>query len=142
MTDPIAMAASKMRVPADAADHGSQLKIEIQALDHSGSDQFRAALDRQMDAGGIAGIGGKPGPGRENNSLGKAIVERTANLSSEIKKDQQYVSKLLEQATRTGDELHLMRAMMALSDFQLRTQMISKTVSKAATSIDSLTKLQ
>ena len=140
--DTVAMAASKVRPSADAPDHGAQLKIDIQALDHSGSDQFRAALERHMDAGGISGVCGKSGPGRESNSLGKAVVERTANLSSEMKKDQQYVSKLLEQATRTGDEMHLMRAMMALSDFQLRTQMISKTVSKAATSIDSLTKLQ
>lgn len=141
-SDIVAMAASKMRTSPDAPDSGRQFKIEIQALDHSGNDQFREALERHMNTEGIAGVSGKSGPARESNSLGKAVVERTANLSSEMKKDQQYVSKLLEQATRSGDEMHLMRAMMALSDFQLRTQMISKTVSKAATSIDSLTKLQ
>jgi hypothetical protein len=136
------MAARKLHAPADAADHGAQLKIEIRELDHSGSGQFRAALERHTEAAGAAGAVGKPGPAGNPNSLGHVIAGRTASLATEVKKDQQYVSKLLEQATRTGDELHMMRAMMALSDFQLRVQTISKTVSKAATSIDSLTKLQ
>jgi hypothetical protein len=140
-TTTIAMAAPKMNAPTGAAGDGSPLKIDIQAMDHGGSDQFRAALDRHMDAG-AAGVGGKSGPAGSSNSLGQVIAGRANNLATEMKKDQQYVSKLLEQATRTGDELHLMRAMMALSDFQLRVQTISKTVSKAATSIDSLTKLQ
>jgi hypothetical protein len=135
----IAMAAQKMQAPAGAVDHGAQLKIEVRGLDHSGSDQFRAALERHMDAGGAAG---KPGAADNSKSLGHAIAGRTAGLATEMKKDQEYVSKLLEQATRSGDEMHMMRAMMALSDFQLRVQTISKTVSKAATSIDSLTKLQ
>lgn len=135
----IAMAVQKLHAPAGAADHGAQLKIEIRELDHSGSDQFRAALERHMDT---AGAHAKTGPAGNPDSLGHKIAERTTHLATEVKKDQQYVSKLLEQATRTGDELHMMRAMMALSDFQLRVQTISKTVSKAATSIDSLTKLQ
>jgi hypothetical protein len=127
------MAAPK--VQAGGADAGAQLKIDIQALDHSGSEQFRAALERQMNSGPAA----KGGNGK---SLGHVIAGRTTELAAEVKKDQQYVSKLLESATRSGDKIHLMRAMMALSDFQMRVQTISKTVSKAATSIDSLTKLQ
>jgi hypothetical protein len=137
----MSMAAPKVQTQTGAAEHGVQLKLDIQALDHSGSEQFRAALDRHtgIGAGGAAGVADKPaGP----NSLGNVIAGRTTDLASEVKKDQQYVSKLLETATRSGDKIHLMRAMMALSDFQLRVQMISKTVSKAATSIDSLTKLQ
>lgn len=119
-------------------EQGAQLKIDIQALDHSGSEQFRAALDRQGP-----GVGAGPAPkAGDPKSLGHAIAGRTSELAAEVKKDQQYVSKLLETATRSGDKIHLMRAMMALSDFQLRVQTISKTVSKAATSIDSLTKLQ
>lgn len=136
----IAMNAPKMRA-GGAADQGAQLKIDIQALDHSGSDQFRAALDRQTGVG-AAGAGGPAGKGGGANSLGRVLAGRTTELAAEVKKDQQYVSKLLESATRSGDKIDLMRAMMALSDFQLRVQTISKTVSKAATSIDSLTKLQ
>ena len=138
--DPHTIAMAAPKVPA--ADQGAQLKIEIQALDHGGSEQFRAALERHM---GGAGAGAGPGPVPKADgakSLGHAIAGRTTELAAEVKKDQQYVSKLLETATRSGDKIHLMRAMMALSDFQLRVQTISKTVSKAATSIDSLTKLQ
>jgi hypothetical protein len=126
---------------AGAADHGAQLTIDIQALDHSGSGQFRAALERHMGAGPSGG-GAPAGKVRGANSLGHALAGRTTELAAEVKKDQQYVSRLLETATRSGDKIDLMRAMMALSDFQLRVQTISKTVSKAATSIDSLTKLQ
>jgi hypothetical protein len=56
--------------------------------------------------------------------------------------DQQYVSKMLEQATRTGDSMQLMKAMMALNDYQIRVQTISKTVSKAASAVDQLARLQ
>ncbi|MTV42016.1 type III secretion protein [Duganella radicis] len=132
------MAMAVPKTPAPAGD-GAQLKLEIQGLDHSGSEQFRAALDRQL---GAAGGAGKPGPVGNSQSLGHVLAGRTTELAAQVKQDQQYVSKLLEQATRTGDKIHLMRAMMALSDFQLRVQTISKTVSKAATSIDALTKLQ
>ena len=75
-------------------------------------------------------------------SLGSALAQRTTSLASEVKQDQLYVSKLLEQASRTGDSTQLMKAMLALNDYQLRVQAISKTVSKASTSVDSLTKLQ
>lgn len=140
----IATAAAKAPAPAGGADQGAQLKIDIHAQDHAGSDQFRAALERHMGVGGAgaAGANGQPGPAGNSNSLGHVIAGRTSALATEVKKDQQYVSKLLETATRSGDKIHLMRAMMALSDFQMRVQTISKTVSKAATSIDSLTKLQ
>jgi hypothetical protein len=126
---------------AGKANHGAQLKIEIQGLDHSGSDQFRAMMERFAGGTGAPAVG-KAGGADNGKSLGNAIAGRASGLATEIKKDQEYVSKLLEQATRSGDEMHMLRAMMALSDFQLRVQTISKTVSKAATSIDSLTKLQ
>ena len=78
----------------------------------------------------------------DTHSLGSALAQRTTSLASEVKKDQLYVSKMLEQASRTGDSTQLMKAMLALNDYQLRVQAISKTVSKASTSVDSLTKLQ
>ena len=102
---------------------------------HAGSGEFKAMFEQylQRDAMKV-----KP----NTNSLGSALAQRTTNLASEVKQDQMYVSKLLEQATRTGDSMQLMKAMMALNDYQLRVQTISKTVSKASSSIDSLTKLQ
>lgn len=113
----------------------NNVSLDMQPMDTGDSAQFRAALERQM----------KDNPAKvktDNASLGSAIVGRTTHLATEIKQDQQYVSKLLEQATRTGDSMQLMKAMMALNDFQLRVQTVSKVVSKAVTSVDSLTKLQ
>jgi hypothetical protein len=113
---------------------GAGLHIDIQS-GHADSGQFRAMLDQHLQAGAIKA---KP----DSQSLGSALAQRTSNLASEVKQDQLHVSKLLEQATRTGDSMQLMKAMMALNDYQLRVQTISKTVSKAASSIDALTKLQ
>jgi hypothetical protein len=126
--------------PAGAALSSSvqgnnNISFEMQPMDAADSAQFRLALERHM----------KGDPARiktDNASLGSAIAGRATHLAAEIKQDQQYVSKLLEQATRTGDSMQLMKAMMALNDFQLRVQTVSKVVSKAVTSVDSLTKLQ
>ncbi len=113
----------------------NNVTLDLQPANAADSDEFRAALERHL----------KNDPVHfktDNASLGSAIVGRTTHLAAEIKQDQQYVSKLLEQATRTGDSMQLMKAMMALNDFQLRVQTVSKVVSKAVTSVDSLTKLQ
>lgn len=99
--------------------------------------QFRAALERQMQ-----GIGKASPPESNKVSLGERMMNRTTDLAGELKKDQQYVSKLLEQATRSADSMQLMKAMMALNDYQMRVQFISKTASKATSSLDQLTKLQ
>lgn len=120
-----------------------QLKLEVlsresRGLDSADGAQFRAALERQMNAAGGAGPGqpgGKP-------SLGDKLATRATDLASGMQKDQQYVSKMLEQATRTGDSMQLMKAMMALHDYQVRVQTISKTVSKATQGFEQLTKLQ
>jgi hypothetical protein len=100
-------------------------------------EQFQAALDRRIAAPEFGAA-----TDSDKKSLGSVLGDRVTGLASEFAKDQQYVSKLLEKATRTGDSMHLMRAMMALHDYQLRVQTMSKTVSKAASSIDQLTKLQ
>ncbi|WEF32236.1 EscI/YscI/HrpB family type III secretion system inner rod protein [Pseudoduganella chitinolytica] len=108
---------------------------ETAGLEQADAAQFRQALERQQAMNGPAGAPREP-------SLGQAIASRAAGLAGELKKDQQYVSRLLEKATTSGDSMHLMRAMLALNDYQLRVQTVSKVVSKASTSIDSLTKLQ
>jgi len=113
----------------------NNVMLDLQPVNAADSSDFRAALARHLnnDPAHIK---------TDNASLGSAIVGRTTHLAAEIKQDQQYVSKLLEQATRTGDSMQLMKAMMALNDFQLRVQTVSKVVSKAVTSVDPLTKLQ
>ena len=113
------------------------IKLELPQASPEDSAQFRAALDRQMaDPMQVMRTAG------DGKSLGNAVAGRVSELASEFQKDQQYVSKMLEKATRTGDSMHLMRAMLALNDYQIRVQVMSKTVAKAATSIDQLTKMQ
>ena len=99
--------------------------------------QFESALNRHMQ-GKIE----MPVKGSCKPSLSDKLIERTTNLASSLQQDQQYVSKLLEQATRTGDSMQLMKAMLALGDYQIRVQTVSKTVSKATSSFEQLTKLQ
>jgi len=101
--------------------------------------QFQAALKRQQPAF-EAGAPKVEGTGKA--SLGDKIMTRANSLAGEMKNDQAYVSKLLEQATRTGDSMQLMKAMMALSDYQTRVQFVSKTISKATSSLDQLTRMQ
>lgn len=135
-----AKAASEVAARAAGIDgvhgvHGAPgVQLEVEA-GHAGSAQFKAMFEQQLRHDAL-----KMKPGTD--SLGSALAQRTAGLATEIKQDQLYVSKLLEQATRTGDSLQLMKAMLALNDYQLRVQTISKTVSKASSSIDALTKLQ
>lgn len=81
-------------------------------------------------------------PGHGPASLGERVMQRATNLSGELQKDQKYISKTLEQATRSGDSMQLMKAMLALSDYQTRVQFVSKAASKAAGALDQLTKLQ
>lgn len=138
--NPSSIAASAGAANAgSAAEIGRSAQLKIEGLPSESGDaaQFRAALERHMNANG----GAKPHANNEG-SLGDKMMVRASDLASEVKKDQQYVSKMLEQATRSGDSMHLMKAMMALHDYQMRVQFISKTASKATSSLDQLTKLQ
>jgi hypothetical protein len=104
---------------------------------------FRAELaHRVQQQQAAAGLG----PGTSNDpsriGMGAQIMGRATAMAEEMQSDQKYVSKMLETATRTGDAMHLMKAMMALNDYQTRVQFVSKIVSKATSSLDQLTKLQ
>lgn len=123
--------------PTAEIDRLSQSKFDGLTIESSDGAQFRAALDRHMNAK----AGTKPSNNSEG-SLGNKIMTRASDLASAVKKDQQYVSTMLEQATRSGDSMQLMKAMMSLNDYQMRVQFISKTASKATSSLDQLTKLQ
>ncbi|QPI53330.1 hypothetical protein IV454_18775 [Massilia antarctica] len=82
----------------------------------------------------------KAAPGQA--SLGERVMQRASALSDELRKDQQTISRTLEQAARSGDSMQLMKATLALSDYQTRVQFVSKAAAKATTALDQLTKLQ
>ncbi|MFC3469365.1 EscI/YscI/HrpB family type III secretion system inner rod protein [Massilia oculi] len=115
------------------------VRIDPVVVDDGDAAAFRAAMAQHARAAGVA-----PDLGNASGrvALGEQIMGRASTLAEEIQGDQQYVSKLLETATRSGDSMHLMKAMMAMHDYQTRVQFVSKVVSKAATSVDQLTKLQ
>jgi hypothetical protein len=116
---------------------GAQVRVTTEAhtMEHPDAAHFRQSMERQHS------MNTPPGAPREP-SLGQVIATRASGLAGELKKDQQYVSRMLEKATTSGDSMQLMRAMLALNDYQLRVQTVSKVVSKASSSVDSLTKLQ
>lgn len=101
--------------------------------------RFQEALSRNM-----AGTSGmfSSAPAAGGDTIGNKLMGHAHDMASNMMQDQQHVSKMLEQASRTGDSMQLMKAMMALNDYQIRVQTVSKAVSKAASSIDQLTKLQ
>lgn len=115
-----------------------RLALEIAPPPAPDGAQFSAALERQLQAHGGAAPGGPAG----QPSLGEKLAARASGLSSELKKDQQHISRMLESASSSGDSMQLMKAMMALSDYQMRVQTIARTVSKATQAFDQLTKLQ
>ncbi|SFF95697.1 Type III secretion basal body protein I, YscI, HrpB, PscI [Duganella sp. CF458] len=113
--------------PAAAGEGAASFKVQLQVQQqqfHSGAQQDLAPAPVGKD------------------SLAAVMAERAAGLAGDVNRHQQYVSRMLERATASGDSLHLMHAMLALNDYQLRVQTISKVVSRAGSSIDSLTKLQ
>lgn len=119
--------------------HLDQLKIEPEKTDPA---QFRAALERHIQQAHEAKVTASKPIASNENSLGERIMARTNTMAEQVKNDQQHVSKMLEQASRNGDSMQMMKAMMALNDYQMRVQFISKTAAKASSSIDQLTKLQ
>jgi len=133
----------------DQAPSLDQIALEITSQSNSSADagQFRTALERHMgsnaqnpESAGMSRVGGPSATSKQ--SLGDKIIGRTTSLATELKADQQHVSKLLEQATRSGDEVQLMKAMTALNDYEMRVQFVSKVVAKTTTGIDQLTRLQ
>lgn len=127
-------AVSATPMPASATA-SPRFDIDAKNLASSDGGEFQAVYERQLT------LGGRP-PVPQGESLGQAIAGRATGLADQVQKDQQNVSRLLEQASASGDSMQLMRAMLSLNDFQLRVQTVSKVVAKAGTAVDSLTKLQ
>jgi Type III secretion basal body protein I, YscI, HrpB, PscI len=76
------------------------------------------------------------------NTIGNKLINGLEDISGKLKSDHRNISRQIELAVDTGDDRMMMKAMMAVSDYQQRVQMVSKTVSKAGSSLDQLTKLQ
>lgn len=112
--------------PAAAGEGAASFKVQLQV-----QQQFRSGAQQNLAPQDIG-----------KDSLAAVMAERAAGLAGDVNRHQQYVSRMLERATASGDSLHLMHAMLALNDYQLRVQTISKVVSRASSSVDSLTKLQ
>ncbi|NRR30399.1 type III secretion protein [Oxalobacteraceae bacterium] len=126
-------------IPAGSAG-SDRLTLEIAPPPPDGA-RFDAALEQQLQARGGGATGAAAGPAG-HTTLGEQLATRASDLSSELKKDQQHISRMLESASSSGDSMQLMKAMMALSDYQMRVQTIARTVSKASQAFDQLTKLQ
>jgi len=127
-------AVSATPMPASASA-SPRFEIDARSPGNPDSGEFHAAYERQLT------LGGRP-PVPQGESLGQVIAGRATGLADQVQKDQQNVSRLLEQASASGDSMQLMRAMLTLNDFQLRVQTVSKVVAKAGSAVDSLTKLQ
>ena len=118
--------------------HGPSITVEA-----GEGAAFRAELAHRVQAQQAAAGQAPAAPGDPSRiGMGAQIMGRATAMAEEMQSDQKYVSKMLETATRTGDAMHLMKAMMALNDYQTRVQFVSKIVSKATSSLDQLTKLQ
>jgi hypothetical protein len=121
---------------AQSGSAGQNFNLQVAAPEDVA--QFQDALSRNMSV-----TSGMLSPQPANGDmLGQKMLGRANELASGLMQDQQYVSKMLEKASRTGDSMQLMKAMMALNDYQIRVQTVTKTISKAAGAVDQLTKLQ
>jgi hypothetical protein len=89
----------------------------------------------QTSASNVSAVG-------DTKSIGQQMMAGLSDMSARLKSDHKQVSNLIEKATVGGDDNMMMKAMLALTDYQQRVQIVSKVVSKAATSMDSLTRLQ
>lgn len=118
----------------------TRARVDASSPTHHDTHAFEQALQRHLHT---ASPGMTPADaGSDKTSLSSRIVSRATDLAAEVQKDQQYVSKMLEQATQTGDQMTMMKAMLALTDYQTRVQFVSKTISKSSTSVDQLTRMQ
>lgn len=129
--DPVDTAAIR---PATGLPVRAPQSLHGETIDPAG---FHALLEQRR----VAPV--PPGPPRAAGpSLGERLVERAAALGADVQQDHAHVAKALEQAARGGDPVAMMKGMMALGDYQTRTQFIAKAGSKASSAVEQLTKLQ
>ena len=140
MTIAIETAGALAAPAAGTAQGAGRPLLQLAPLD---GEQFRAQLAQQWEGARqavahAAAAAPAPGPG----ALGERVVQRAAALSGEMQNEHARVSQALEQASRSGDPQHLVQAMIALNEYQLRVQFMSRAAAKASAALDQLTKLQ
>jgi Type III secretion basal body protein I, YscI, HrpB, PscI len=119
---------------------GGGFEVSSSADAQQFSQSMSAARERFSDAN-QAGSGPVKGIG-ESKSIGNQLMSGLSDMSVRLKSDHKQISTMLQKATVGGDDAMMMKALLALGDYQQRVQIVSKVVSKAASSLDQLTRLQ
>ena len=137
MTVPVTAITTGAALPAapTRAD-AAPIAPSVEPLDAA---QFRAMFEQRLSLGpylpATPAAAGAP-------SLGERMVTRMSELGSGLERERDNISKSLEQASRSGDPLQMMKAVLSLNDYETRTQFIAKVGSKATSAVEQLTKLQ
>ena len=123
---------------------GQELSGSTPVASSADAQRFAQALStyKSQQSQAAAGLSPTDKAHASSNSIGSRLVTGLSDMASRLKADHKVVSSLVEKATVGGDDALMMKAMMALGDYQQRVQIVSKTVSKAASSLDQLTRLQ
>jgi hypothetical protein len=132
--------------PAHPAPAGTSPK-PMPAVDLSeASLQARAFAEAMRNAQGLRAKAAPalqaPTFDEQTQTIGQKLIAGLHDVSGKLQADHRNISRQIELAVDTGDNRLMMQAMMAVSDYQQRVQIISKTVAKAGSSLDQLTKLQ
>jgi Type III secretion basal body protein I, YscI, HrpB, PscI len=112
--------------PSAAASRDFEKAMEVARAQAVGPDQATVAHARAHPETGLGG----------------QVVSKVQSLSEKLRSEQKHISNLVEQATATGDQSLITKAQLALADHQSRVQIITRVTSKAASSMDQLTRLQ
>jgi hypothetical protein len=123
-----------------SSSSGGGFEVSSSADAQRFSQSMSAAKERFSDAN-QAGSAPVKGIG-ESKSIGNQLMSGLSDMSTRLKSDHKQISTMLEKATVGGDDAMMMKALMALGDYQQRVQIVSKVVSKASASLDQLTRLQ
>lgn len=99
--------------------------------------EARAGLALTPDAAALKHAKANPTGG-----LGGELAGRLNSLSDKLRSEQHQISNVIERATATGDSNLILKASMMMADHQFKLTMVMRSVSKAATSTDQLTRLQ
>jgi hypothetical protein len=120
----------------------------LQYVKPSASAEQARAFDAALDQSRVAMQGvASPKTARADlaavdTGLGGKVMAGLNGLSERMRADQRHISSLIEKATVGGDMTMMIKASMAVGDYQNRVQLTARAVSKAATSLDQLTRLQ
>lgn len=126
--------------PAGIAPHGAKVQFSPSAVQ---ANEFARALEVARthavtpDRAAVAHAQAHPESG-----LGGQVVSKVQAISEQLRAEQKHITNLVERATMSGDDSMMMKAQLALADHQSRVQIITRVTSKAASSMDQLTRLQ